>query len=176
MKRFFQSTSSLYTIAFVIIALDQLSKAIVRSAIPLGSYYSLWDWLTPFARFVHITNTGVAFGMFQGNNALFIILAAIVSVVIMWYYPRVPAQDITLRLALGLELAGAAGNLIDRIFFGFVTDFVSVGNFAVFNIADASITVGVAVMLLGLWFQEHKKKPDAPNDEEQASSVEPAAQ
>lgn len=176
MKRFFQSNISLYMVAFVIIALDQITKAVVRSAIPLGSYYSLWDWLTPIARFVHITNTGVAFGMFQGNNTVFIILAIIVSIVIILYYPRVPKDDLILRIALGMELAGAAGNLIDRIVFGYVTDFISVGNFAVFNIADSSITVGVAVMLLGLWLQERKIKPSSTDPDSQDNETEPAQQ
>jgi signal peptidase II len=167
LKRFIQSSISLYVVAAIIVILDQISKAVVRSTIPVGSYYSFWDWLTPIARFVHITNTGVAFGMFQGNNTFFIIMAAIVSIVIIVYYPKVSKEEWILRLALGMELAGALGNMIDRIIFGHVTDFVSVGTFAVFNIADASITVGVAVMLLGIWLQERKARQDStPSDEQ----------
>ena len=58
----------------------------------------------------------------------------------------------------GLLLAGAVGNMIDRIRFGFVTDFIAVGRFPVFNVADSCVTVGVALMLLGLLVQEHKEK------------------
>jgi signal peptidase II len=57
-----------------------------------------------------------------------------------------------------MQLAGALGNLIDRVIFGRVTDFISVGTFAVWNVADASITVGVAVLLIGMWVQEHREK------------------
>ena len=57
-----------------------------------------------------------------------------------------------------MQLAGAVGNLIDRIIFGQVTDFISVGTFAVWNVADASITVGVAILLIGMWVQEKREK------------------
>jgi len=117
-----------------------------------------WPWLLPYARIIYVTNTGVAFGMFQGMNVVFAVVAAFVSAAIIFYYPRVPLADWTLRLAMGLQLAGAMGNLIDRIFVGHVTDFISVGSFAVFNVADASITVGVAVLILGVWIQERRQK------------------
>lgn len=64
------------------------------------------------------------------------------------------------RVAIGLEFGGAIGNLIDRIQIGHVTDFISVGNFPVFNIADASITVGVGVMLIALWREEKKSSQE----------------
>jgi len=57
-----------------------------------------------------------------------------------------------------MQLAGSLGNLIDRLTQGFVTDFISVGNFPVFNVADSSITVGVGVLLLGVWVEERKLK------------------
>jgi signal peptidase II len=63
---------------------------------------------------------------------------------------------------MSLMLGGAVGNLIDRILFkNRVTDFISVGNFAIFNIADSSITVGVAVLLLGIWLQDRREKKEA---------------
>ncbi|PKN90290.1 MAG: hypothetical protein CVU45_03340, partial [Chloroflexi bacterium HGW-Chloroflexi-7] len=62
------------------------------------------------------------------------------------------------RFALSLQLAGAVGNLIDRIFFGRVTDFISVGNFAIFNVADSSITVGVIILLIAVWWQDRNEK------------------
>jgi signal peptidase II len=156
--RFLKIYRSLFLIALIVIGLDQITKELVRIYIPYGDYWSPWAWLAPYARLVHVSNTGVAFGLFQGQGILFTILAIVVSVAIIVYYPRVPAEDWTLRLAMGLQLAGAIGNLIDRIVFGYVTDFISVGNFAVFNIADSSITVGVGVLLLGIWIQERRQK------------------
>jgi signal peptidase II len=73
----------------------------------------------------------------------------------------VPAKDWLLRLALALQLAGAVGNLLDRITNnGNVTDFISVGRFPVFNVADISISTGVAVLLLGVWLQERRQKTE----------------
>jgi signal peptidase II len=73
----------------------------------------------------------------------------------------VEAEDWTLKLAMGLQLAGAAGNLIDRLIMGKVTDFISVGSFPVFNVADSSITVGVIVLLLGVWIKEQQDRKAA---------------
>jgi signal peptidase II len=62
---------------------------------------------------------------------------------------------------MGLQLGGAAGNLIDRLLVGRVTDFISIGTFPLFNIADSSISVGVAVLLLGVWVKERNEKKKA---------------
>jgi signal peptidase II len=96
--------------------------------------------------------------MFQGMNGVFIVLAIIVSIAILYYFPRVPRKDWALRLAMVMQLAGALGNLVDRVQYGQVTDFISIGNFAVFNVADASISVGVVILILAVWFQDMKKK------------------
>ena len=116
------------------------------------------EWLSPYARIVHWYNTGVAFGMFQDKNLLFSILALAISVFLIIFYPKLTEEDWFLRIALGMQLGGSLGNLIDRITIGHVTDFISVGNFPVFNIADASISVGVVVMIIGLWVEERKEK------------------
>ena len=158
MKKLFSGYLFLASFAAVIVILDQITKTLVRDNIAIGEFWSPWPWLTPIARIVHINNTGVAFGMFQGQNALFSVFMIIVALAIIYYFPRVPAEDWTLRLAMGLQLGGALGNLIDRVTQGYVTDFISVGTFAIFNIADSSITVGVCVLLLGVWLQERRKK------------------
>jgi signal peptidase II len=148
-------------IGSLIIVLDQLSKAWIRSNLALGESLAPIPALDPFLRIVHWYNTGVAFGMFQGMNTVFIVLAIIVMSVIFFYFPRVPERDWLLRLALAMQFGGAGGNLIDRITVGHVTDFVAVGEFPVFNVADASISVGVAVLLLGVWMQERRDRKEA---------------
>jgi signal peptidase II len=70
-----------------------------------------------------------------------------------------------MRTALALQLGGAVGNLIDRFRFGTVTDFVSVGNFAVFNVADASITIGVVLLAIDLLIKERQERLDRKNQE-----------
>jgi signal peptidase II len=159
--------SLLVGIALVILVLDQWTKSLVRNGLAYGEAWSPWEWLMPYARIVHWNNTGVAFGMFQGYGMVFTVLALIVATVIVYYYPRVPVEEWPLRIAMGMQLGGALGNLIDRVTNnGQVTDFISVGNFAVFNIADASISVGVAVLLIGMWWKdrsEAKKAETTPN-------------
>mgnify|MGYP001096212263 CR=1 FL=1 len=158
MKKFIKKSIGLFIVALIIVALDQLTKWLVVTNIPYGGSWSPWDWLTPYARFVHWSNTGVAFGMLQGMNPVFIGLAVLVSGAIIYYYQQVDRQDWLIRLALMMELGGAIGNLVDRIQYGHVVDFISVGRFPVFTIADACITVGVVVLLIGVWVQEKREK------------------
>jgi signal peptidase II len=160
LKRNFIDYLFLVLFAGLIIFFDQVTKALVRTQLPLQGMWSPWPWLMPYARIVHWYNTGVAFGMFQGMNAVFIVLAIIVSIAILYYFPRIPRKDWALRLALVMQLAGAVGNLVDRVQYGQVTDFISIGNFAVFNVADASISVGVAILILAVWIQDMKKKKE----------------
>ncbi|HAF62173.1 MAG TPA: signal peptidase II [Anaerolineaceae bacterium] len=158
MKNKLKSYLFLAVLAGVIIVLDQFTKNLVRMNLAYGEVWSPWEWLTPYARVVHWYNTGVAFGLFQGYGLLFTFLPMVVVVFILIFYSRLAGENWWMRVAIGLELGGAVGNLIDRIRIGHVTDFISVGNFAVFNVADASITVGVVVMIIALWVEE-KKNP-----------------
>lgn len=172
LKKYLRDYLVLFLMVGTIIALDQISKAVIRQNIALGDAWSPWPWLMPYARLVHWYNTGVAFGMFQGMGGVFSVVAVAVSIAIVYYFPRVDPKDWTLRLAMGLQMGGALGNLIDRVSLGHVTDFISVGNFAVFNIADACITVGVAVLLLGIYLQE-RKKPRADHPGTETSTANP---
>lgn len=150
------------TIAAVIVVLDQWTKWLVRTNISPGESW-LPDsllWLSPYARIVHWYNRGAAFGMFQQGNMVFTVLAFVVIGAILYYYPQISRVDWPLRLAMSMQLGGALGNLIDRLTIGHVTDFISVGTFPVFNVADSSITVGCVVLLLGVWWQERAAKKE----------------
>jgi len=158
LKKFIKEYWMLFTIAGIIIILDQVTKAVVRASIPFGGRWMPLEWLAPYFRFVHWENTGAAFGLFQGGGIIFAILAVVVTVFIFIYYPQIPKDEKLMRVAISMQLGGAIGNLIDRIVFGPVTDFISVGSFPVFNIADSSITVGVGIMILGLWLAERRER------------------
>jgi len=147
-------------IAAVIVALDQWTKWLVRTNISSGERWlpDSLQWLSPYARIVHWYNTGAAFGMFKDASMILTVLAFVVIGAIIYYYPQVDSNDWYLRIAMSMQLGGALGNLIDRLTIGHVTDFISIGNFAVFNIADASISVGAGVLLLGVWIMEKKEK------------------
>lgn len=167
MKNVFQKYWTIGLIAIIIIVLDQWTKGLVRANIPQGGSWlpeSLL-WLSPYARIVHWFNTGAAFGMFKDASMILTVLAFLVIGAIIFYYPQVSRDDWSLRLALSMQLGGAIGNLIDRLTIGHVTDFISVGTFPVFNVADASISVGAVVLFLGVWLQERaekKKEADTP--------------
>jgi signal peptidase II len=151
---------AIFLIAIVIVALDQWTKWWVRTNIAAGESWlpdSLM-WLSPYARVVHWYNRGAAFGMFQQGNMVFTVLAFIVIAAIIYYYPQISKADWPLRLAMSMQLGGAAGNLIDRLTIGHVTDFISIGTFPVFNVADSSISVGCVVLILGVWWQERLAK------------------
>jgi signal peptidase II len=150
----------LILVAVLIVTSDQLAKVWVRAHVSLGGDWlpGQLAWLMPFARIRFWYNSGAAFGIFANGNLVFMVLAIIVAGAILYYFPRVARKDWWLRLALMLQFSGAVGNLTDRIQFGHVTDFISVGNFAIFNIADASISVGVVVLILGVWITEMADK------------------
>jgi signal peptidase II len=153
--------AGLFLVAGLIIALDQWTKTLVRTGIPEGGTWvpAGLEWIAPYARIIHWYNSGAAFGMFQGYSWIFAALAFVVSGLIIYYYPQVDARDWWLKLAMGMQMGGALGNVIDRIRFnGSVTDFISVGTFPVFNVADSSISVGVVVLLLGVWLKEMAEK------------------
>ena len=98
-------------------------------------------------------------------NGVFVVLAFVIIILILIYFPMIPEDDFFFRLALSLQIAGAAGNLIDRLYRGFVTDFISVGRFPVFNVADSCITMGVVVLLVGMWIEERKTQNEPSFDD-----------
>ncbi len=155
---------ALFGVAGVIILLDQWTKELVRTNISPGEMWlpESLDWLMPYARLINWHNSGAAFGTFQGFSWVFTVLAFVVTGLIIYYYPRVDPADWWLKLAMGMQMGGALGNVVDRLFQnGEVTDFISVGTFPVFNIADSSISVGVAILLLGVWLKEQAERRQA---------------
>ncbi len=144
------------------LGLDQWSKFFLRSTFELGEVWYPGDWLSPYIQIVRVQNTGAAFSMGQGMSWIFIAAAVAAVIGILWYYPRFPQGDWLIRLSMALLLSGALGNLIDRLIFGHVTDFISISRFAVINIADIWINIGVGLFILWLVRMELlAKKPDS---------------
>ena len=133
----------LLTIAAVF-AVDQLTKFIIKSNMRIGESWPAEGLL----RLTHGTNTGTAFGLFP-DQTLFLIFASLIAIGFLVYFYRAYAlPKPILRFAIGLQLGGAFGNLFDRIAFGAVTDFIHVGWWPIFNIADSSICVGMATLAI----------------------------
>ncbi len=160
MKRSWRDYAVLLGVAGIIVILDQWSKWQVRTNLPFQGVWlpSELEWLGPYVRIVNWSNSGAAFGTFQNGNSVFTVLAILVIIAILYYFPRVDPNDWLLRLAMALQLGGAAGNLIDRLLLHEVTDFIAVGAFPVFNVADAAISVGVALLLIDVWIRDRADK------------------
>ena len=148
MLRFLKGRTPIYRdwtllqLAALALALDQLTKFVARQTLDL---HHSWP-LTGFFRFTHIHNTGSAFGLFQDQNLplLFVSLAGVG--VLAYIYQSQDEPTRLLRTSIALMLGGALGNLIDRIHQGHVTDFIDVGPWPVFNLADSAIVVGLFMM------------------------------
>lgn len=143
-------------IALAIVLLDQVTKAMVRAWVPLHDDVEV---IRGMLDFTYVRNSGAAFGLlntieFPFKSAVIAVIAAVALVAIAAYAARVaPAQKMA-RIGLALIIGGAVGNLIDRIVFGYVIDFVDVYwrsyHFWAFNVADSAITIGVTVMVLDM--------------------------
>lgn len=148
--------------AFVVLA-DQVTKHLVVARLGEGESRELLPWLTPILRITHVTNTGVAFGLLPGWGDIFIGVAIIVIVTILVYYRQVTDGQWLMRVALGYQLGGATGNLIDRLRQGRVTDFIDLNfwpmhHWPIFNLADSAIVAGVAILVLLMLGEEQTKR------------------
>ncbi len=159
----------LYATALVVIVADQLSKVWVLQVLGNreGSYRPVLDDLL-WLRLVH--NSGAAFGMLNSASLLFAVAAAGVAAGILAYSRRLANASWLVRMGLGLELGGALGNLIDRLRFGYVVDFIDVRIEPrlwpfVFNVADAAITVGVVLLLFTVFRPEPHANPSSASGE-----------
>jgi len=137
-----------FVIAGLVIALDQATKHLVRANLALGESVPDEGPL----RITYVTNTGAAFGILQGQTLFLMVTTFFGLAAILLYFLYPPMEHGVLRLALGLQLGGAVGNLADRVRLGGkVTDFIDVGPWPNFNVADSSIVVGVAI-IVGFFF------------------------
>jgi lipoprotein signal peptidase len=140
------------------VIIDRITKSIAASALkPLGSIPVIKDIL----HVTYVENTGAAFGMLKDNRWIFMGMSAITIVVIVGYliYSREKRHSL-LTLSLCLILAGGIGNMIDRIFYGYVVDFIDFRliNFAVFNLADTEVSIGAFFLIIYILFIETKKE------------------
>ena len=146
-------TLPLFLIALTVIGVDQLSKYLVRANMELGQSIPSEG----LVRLTYTTNTGGAFGLFA-NQTFLLSLAAVVAITVLVLYLRyLPRGSTLLNVGLGLDLGGAIGNLIDRVRLGEVTDFIDIGAWPVFNLADSAIVVGTFLIAYYLLFAAKKR-------------------
>lgn len=159
-------------IVFLVMALvllaDHLTKLYVEGRLPLNTTWVPFpEWESIF-RITHVSNTGAAFGLFQSGSLILSIVAVVVSGVIIFYNRQLPGNLNWYRLALGLQLGGALGNLLNRIRIGHVTDFLDFGPVPVFNLADTSIVTGTILLgFLMIFYPPEMADDTATPDEDQ---------
>lgn len=146
----------LFGVAALTIALDQATKAYVAAHLALHESWMPIRAVEPYFRFTHVHNTGAAFGIFPQGGSIFLVIAVVVSVIIVYYYRQIPEGSLLVRLALGLQMGGALGNVIDRVRLGYVVDFFNVELWPVFNIADSAIVLGVVLLALEMLREEYQ--------------------
>ena len=131
-------------ISLAVVVLDQLTKWIVRQTVPYGGAWPSSAWPV---RIVHFTNSGAAFGSFQGAGPLLAITSVVGVVAVLVYLFNPGFAHPLMRLGLALMLGGAFGNLIDRVVNGEVVDFIHLPYWWAFNVADSAITIGVLILI-----------------------------
>ena len=158
-----------YILSIFVIFLDQGSKFLTKHYMDL---YESKEVLGDYLKYTYIRNPGMAFGIQIGNKTLFTIFSIIASVVIFIYLLKTRGNEKYIKLSLSLILGGAIGNLIDRISYGSVVDFIDVGignlRWPIFNVADSAVTVGMVILIAIILFE--KKSPENAAD---VDSLEP---
>jgi signal peptidase II len=146
-----------------ILVLDQWTKSLVVQKLPL---YQRVEVIQGFFDLTHVRNTGGAFGIFGGEKGglgsiLFVVVSLIAIGAIVFLFLRIKENERTLAFSFSLILSGAVGNLIDRLRYGEVVDFLdfylSSYHWPAFNVADSAICVGIGLMALELLKGDHKK-------------------
>jgi len=151
-----------FIIIIVVLSIDQLTKSLIVRSITIQGSKSV---IPGFFNLTHIRNRGAIFGFFsQSNSQILYVFLTLVSLtalgLVVYYFFKTPRSDRFMKVSLSLILAGALGNLIDRVFRGYVVDFLDFyirnWHWPSFNVADSSITIGAFLLIFILLF---KRRP-----------------
>lgn len=126
-----------------VLAVDQFTKWIVKENLFIGQSFPEEG----FFRFTHTLNTGSAFGLFRGQTTFLLIASVAAIIILLLYFKNSDLPPLILRTCLGMQIGGALGNLLERITIGHVTDFIDVGPWYIFNIADSAIVISIFIII-----------------------------
>lgn len=152
----------LFAIIAIVLVVDQLSKRLVVETLQVGESRQPIPAISPFFQITRSHNTGAAFGFLPQVGDLFLVIAVVVVVAMLYFYPRIIGRARLQRIGAGLICGGALGNALDRIQYGLVIDFIHyqipgvISN--VSNIADHAIVIGVVLILADSWLKERAEK------------------
>lgn len=130
-------------IIFSIVLIDQILKYLIKNK---------------FINISHITNTGSLFGLFKGANTILIIFSIIVIIGFFLNWSKIKKLNVWFSISCGLIVGGAIGNLIDRIVYGAVIDFIDLGWWPLFNLADSAISTGIGLLIILILIEDKKSK------------------
>ena len=139
-----------YPISLLVFAIDTFIKTVISTQLSPAISMPL---IKGILNLTFVRNTGVAFGLFPGKRLLLILISIAVCALVIYFYSRTRKKDFLLRIAFAIILGGSLCNLFDRIFYGYVIDYVDFRVFPVFNLSDVAINLGVFLIILDLFFK-----------------------
>ncbi|MDD6881791.1 MAG: signal peptidase II [Firmicutes bacterium] len=158
-----------YLLVIGIIVLDQVVKLMVRSSMFVGQSIPVIDGIF---HLTYVQNRGAAFSILYGQNVFLIFVPTIAVLLAIWYMEKHLKEHWTMILALSLLVSGGIGNLIDRGFFGFVTDMFDFRIWPVFNVADIAVCVGAGFLILYTFLYTNDSTAIKETDGESSESSE----
>ena len=137
-----------FSTALIIVLIDQITKFLIKANFQLGQSLPL---IKNIFHLTYIHNFGAGFGILQQKEWILVFISIIVIGAIFYYFDRIKDKEIFLQILVGFILGGTTGNLIDRVVYGFVVDFLDFRIWPVFNFADSFVTIGVIGLIIYLW-------------------------
>ena len=142
---------TIFSTALIIVLIDQITKFLIKTNFELNQTLPL---IKNFFHLTYIYNFGAGFGILHQQALILVFVSLIVIGAIFYYFDRIKEKEILLQVLVGFILGGTIGNLIDRISYGFVIDFIDFRIWPIFNFADSFVTVGVIGLIIYLWRKE----------------------
>ena len=165
-QKLLKNYAGMLLIAAAVFGLDQWTKLWIRNHLALRETITPIPAMGNFFRIIYWKNTGIAFGLFQGNGWILTTVGIVIVIGIILFSAQTAGGPAFWHVAMAMELGGALGNLADRINpeLGYVVDFIWIGDFPVFNLADAAIVLGAFILVIGMWSQEKKHEDRGQED------------
>lgn len=164
----FRGFLQMVSVALVVLVADQATKLLILLELgPTGDRFMI-PVIPGMLRLRYVQNTGAAFGIFEGNSLVLAFLAVLVVLFLLIYFRKWIAESPWIALAIGLQLGGATGNILDRLQHGFVVDFIDFRYWPTFNVADSAITIGVIILAVSLFKREQRRDAVQKKDVEVA--------
>ena len=138
----------IFSITLIVLLFDQITKFLIRINFELNQTFPI---IKNIFHLTYIQNFGAGFGILQNQQWILIFVSLLVIGIIFYYIDRIKEKEMLLQVLVGFVLGGTIGNLIDKLIYGFVIDFLDFRIWPIFNIADSFVTIGVIGLIIYLW-------------------------